>query len=735
MLSFLFDNSKEMIPKDTPTENNPKNLLEDFLSGITPAVNPAFDEESTYVANTLNDYTLEDFTNPEISDETQQRLSYLQGIVKQIEAIQVDSKPFDFSKQNYKLDYKNLLNVAQLEAVTHVKGPALVIAGAGSGKTRVIVYRVVFLIENGVTPSQILLLTFTRKSAKEMTDRVQVLLQEKSQNNITGGTFHSFANHILRKYSNLIQLSPNFTIIDNEDSIDTIDLIRTELKFNKKTKAFPAAARIQEILSSSRNRQISIGVVIEKEFSGLLEYVADIELICTGYLKYKQLSAILDYDDLMEVFLDKLKTNYMFRETLQREFSYIMVDEFQDTNSVQREIAEILAAKHRNIMVVGDDSQSIYSFRGANFENILRFPESFKDARVIKLQQNYRSNKPILELTNSIIEKAKIGYRKKLFSDIEHTLKPTVKRLFNQEEESVFIVDKIQETKERGVSLGQVAVLCRAAWHWRYVELELNKRGIPYVVVGGLKFSERKHIRDVVAFLRIALNPLDAVAWHRILKLIDGVGEVTAKSLTKQIREKNGELDHTAHHGKKYYPELLKLNALFVELTSKTKSIAAKIQHIKSYYSPILQSREPDFNIRLTDLDVLSDLAQKYSELDKFLSDFALDPPSKYFQDKTTPLIDESEDKAVTISTVHSAKGLEWHTVFVNHALDGLFPSVKALKNIQELEEERRLFYVACSRAKESLYITLPAFLTSYNAFFSYPSRFIVEIDKQQYDQ
>ncbi|MFZ0283046.1 MAG: ATP-dependent helicase, partial [Bacteroidales bacterium] len=632
----------------------------------------------------------------------------------------------------YKINYSQELNPAQLEAATNINGPVLVIAGAGSGKTRVIVYRVAFMMENGIDPGDILLLTFTRKAANEMLGRVQQLLKDSSAGKVFGGTFHAFSNYILRKYANLLNIPVNFTIIDEEDSADTIDLIRSELKIEKREKAFPRKNRIQEIISSARNRNITIREVIENEFSGLNEFIENIELINQGYEKYKKICRIFDYDDLMEVLRNSLRDNIEFRRSLHNSFRYLMVDEYQDTNIVQKEITEYLAEGSGNILVVGDDSQSIYSFRGANYENILRFPQKYPGCRVVKIEENYRSNQKILDFTNDIILNAKIGYKKRLYSRIIKETLPEVRKFYDQEAEAGFIVDKILEYREQGIALNQIAVLVRAFWHARYIEVELNKRSIPYIAVGGLKFNERKHVKDVISYLRIIQNPYDAVAWHRVLKYLPGVGMVTARKIMETIITERG-MDINAFEKAKFAEGLRRLALMIDKAKPDTVPISGKIEFIKEYYAPVLQEREYDFQIRLLDINVLIELASKYESLEKFLTEFALDPPARNFGTKTVPLIDEGEDKPLTISTIHSAKGLEWYSVIIPHALDGLIPSVRALNDIEELEEERRLFYVACSRAKQDLIITMPSYVASYNAFLSYPSRFLAEISKDKF--
>ncbi len=706
-------------------------LLEDFLGELEDAeVTPG---ESKSSLPEIYNLTPDDYPEVEIPEESKERIEELRKIAESIEQkkhkLEYVSK--ELVKGDYRIDYANHLNEAQLTASTTTQGPLLVIAGAGSGKTRVIVYRVSYLLENNVDPGRILLLTFTRKAAHEMLTRVEQLLKDTRAGKVMGGTFHSFAVHVLRKYAGLLNLPHNFTIIDTADSEDTIDLIRTELKYNQKDKKFPKKKRLQKIISGSRNRNMTIRDFVERFYSGLIDYVQDIELIYNGFTRYKEMSNIFDFDDLMEFLRNSLRDKPRFRKRLQEDFDYIMVDEFQDTNVVQKEIVDWLAAKHRNLMVVGDDSQSIYAFRGANYENILRYPQQFPDCKVVKIEKNYRSSRNILDFTNNIIDHSIIGYKKKLYSDIESYNLPTVKRFYDEEEEAAFIVSKVLELREQNVPLNEIAVLNRADWHNRYIQTELNKRGIPYVVVGGFKFNERMHIKDMIAYLRIILNPHDSVAWHRVLKLLPGIGKVTAGNIVREVR-KSGEIELDKFMGKKFFIQLRQLRDVLNRAADEKLYVNERLQILKDYYAPILEKKETDYQSRLLDIDVLIDLAKKYDTIERFLSDFALEPPSRSLSGETTPLIDESEERPMTISTVHSAKGLEWNTVIIPHALDGLFPSIRA-KDLEEIEEERRLFYVACSRAKEQLFITFPGVLYSYNAVFTYPSRFLAEIHKDRF--
>jgi DNA helicase II / ATP-dependent DNA helicase PcrA len=722
------------------TENSETNPADDKTSGksfldsiesLAIRQRSGFPENLAVRTTELPDITINDYPEVESSDRTAKKIDELNSIISSIE--NKPSKPAEINLDKaYRINYKNELNPAQLEAVTTINGPVLVIAGAGSGKTRVIVHRVAFMMENGINPEDILLMTFTRKAASEMLGRVQQLLKNNAAQKVFGGTFHAFSNYVLRKYANMLGIPSNFTIIDEEDSADTIDLIRSELKIEKKEKAFPRKNRIQEIISSARNRNLTIRDVIENEFSGLRDFVESIELINHGYEKYKKICKIFDYDDLMDVLRDSLRDNPGFRKRLQDEYKYIMVDEYQDTNIIQKEIVEYLSERSRNVLVVGDDSQSIYSFRGANYENILRFPQKYPDCRIVKIEENYRSNQKILDFTNDIILNAKIGYKKHLWSKIVYEAVPQVRKFYDQESEAEFIVDKILEYREKGVDLSQVAILVRAFWHARYIEVELNKRSIPYIAVGGLKFNERKHVKDVISYLRIIQNPYDAVAWHRVLKYLPGVGMVTARKIIEMILTEKG-VDTDAVEKSKFTEGLKSLTTMINRAKDNTVTIPQKIEFIKDYYTPLLQSREYDYQIRLLDINVLIDLSSKYDSLEKFLAEFALDPPSRNFGTKTVPLIDESEDKPLTVSTIHSAKGLEWHSVIIPHALDGLIPSVRSLNNLEEIEEERRLFYVACSRAKQDLLITMPSYVATYNAFLSYPSRFLVEINRDKF--
>ena len=676
--------------------------------------------------------TLASYSHPKITKEVKEKIEKFKKISESIELKILPEEDY-VDETTFKIKYKTELNKEQYTAVRTTEGSLLVIAGAGSGKTRTIIYRLAYLIEKGIEPNKILLLTFTRKASNEMLERANTLLKNNKCNSVMGGTFHSFSNYILRKYYKILNIMPNFTIVDTSDSEDIIDLIRQEMKFDKKDKAFPKKSRIQTIISRARNLDTSIDNVIKTEYKGLSDFIEEIRIIEQAFYEYKKANNILDYDDLMEFLRNSLRDNEDFRTKVQNNFEYIMVDEFQDTNSIQKDIIDLIAMKTKNLMVVGDDSQSIYGFRGANVENILIFPETYPDCKVIKIEQNYRSTQNVLDLTNNIVRSSVIGYKKELFSDKTSNIKPIVKKFFSQQDEAKFIVDQILAYREKNIPLNEIAVLYRSSFQSNYVQAELTKRNIPYVVYGGIKFTERRHVKDIISYLRVIFNPYDSVSWNRILKIVPSVGNATASKIINEIQEKNGVFELDSFKGKKFYPELIKLKDAIDQAKDDFITISKKVEILKSYYAEILKKLEDDYAERLLDVDVIYSLSANYEKLEKFLSDFALDPPSTKFQDKTTPLTDETEEKSVVLSTIHSAKGLEWNTVFVTHLLDGLLPSSSSLYKIENVEEERRLFYVACTRAKENLFLTMPSSVSLWDAFLTLPSRFIIELEKHRY--
>lgn len=628
------------------------------------------------------------------------------------------------SVSNYKVDYEKELNDAQLEAVKTQKGAVLVVAGAGTGKTKTLTYRCARLIEDGINPENILLLTFTKKAAKEMLNRASLVLDERCDK-VSGGTFHSFANLILRKYSALLGLKNNFTIMDSADCEDVI-LHITNTLFPKKEKRFPKKSTILEIYSKSVNKETPTKEIIEKEYFNFLEVSDKIIEIHKAYVKYKRENSILDYDDLLLYLKFLLNDHENIRKKLSNQYKYIMVDEYQDTNTLQADIVKLLASEHNNVMAVGDDAQSIYAFRGANYRNILDFPNIFPDVKIIKLEQNYRSTQNILKLTNAIISKAQQGYKKELFSQIESFEKPAIIRAINSQTEADFIVQKILELLDEGLELGDICVLARNARMSYNLEIELSKANIPFQKFGGPKFMEAAHIKDIIAHLRVILNPDDTISLNRILLLLKGIGAKAALEIIPFMQKK--EYNQNLLPGK-YSRSLTPLFKVLVKNDQNDWSLADLVDEIIKYYKPILKEKYDDWQKREKDLEHFSYLSSQYKKLDTFLSDLALEPPEKSVEGMYKKNI---KDDCLTISTIHSAKGLEWDCVFIVGAVDGRFPSAYSFNSFNETEEELRLMYVATTRAKSKLYISYPIDMYDYSTqmILTKPSRFLDDLDE-----
>ena len=640
-----------------------------------------------------------------------------------------------FVEKNYRIDYENELNKEQLLAVSLIDKPLLVIAGAGTGKTRVITYKVAYLIENNIPSSNILLLTFTRKAAKEMIDRVHNLLQvSPEQSRVFGGTFHSFAARILRIYGELIELAP-FTILDTEDVKNLIDLVKKEKGLVKKgDKPFPKNGVVQKIMSRAHNLDVNIREVIETYYEDQVpsQYKEEVEVLIQEVQKYKKEHNMLDYDDLISTLCYYLHHNEVFLQRIRARFSYVLVDEYQDTNSKQRELVELIVGKRMGVTVVGDDSQSIYGFRGANYENILRFPESFPECVSVKLEENYRSTQEILNFTNQVIDNNQLVFYKRLHSS-QHKHKPVVHQTIDQIQEAQYIVEQLKRVQqESGLTYSDFSVLTRASWHSVFVQTELVRNNIPFIVVGGLKFQEKRHIKDVIAFLKIVVNPFDTIAWHRILNLIEGIGNVKATDIVASVLANNGDISFSGYYKQKYYPDLLKYEKLYSEVRDQSLNPKQTLEKALSVYIPLLENIEPDYEQRLIDLDILVTLSGEYRSMNSFLTNFSLDPPNSSQND--IAVIDDKYKDVVVVSTIHSAKGLEWHTVFIPHLIEGAFPSARALYSLQDIEEERRVFYVAATRAKQNLFLTLPSYVSIRGSEFIKPSRFLAEINLSAFE-
>ncbi len=629
------------------------------------------------------------------------------------------------------IDYRQELNEGQHSAVTAMEGPLLVIAGAGTGKTRTLVYRVARLVDLGIDPQSILLLTFTRRAAEEMLRRASLLIDNRCEK-VAGGTFHSFANMVLRQYGRKIGLASAFTIMDRTDSEAVIQHLRTEMGLNTKEKRFPRKQTVAEIHSMALNKQITISELIERDYPHLHESLDDLLTLCERYTNYKRERILLDYDDLLTQLRDLLADHEEVRCHLSDRYRYILVDEYQDTNRLQSQIIRLLAATHNNVMVVGDDAQSIYSFRGANFRNIMDFPADFPGTKLIYLEENYRSTLPILTFTNEIIRRAKERYEKNLFSRKENGEVPLLVRAENEQMQSRFVCQKVLELREEGVPLWDIAVLFRSSFHSFDLEIELTRHNIPFVKRGGFQFMESAHIKDLLAHLRITYNHLDTVSWGRALLLLEGVGAQLCQKVIQWVSEGGLPWERLRSFNAKGKVAMgLKTLAQVLEACAEWTRPPQQAQYLTQYYLPILKRKYPDDHPKRTrDLEHFLGMTERYNSLERLLSDMALEPPA----DSVAGVLAVNPDEGpLVLSTIHSAKGLEWHSVFIIWALEGRFPSFYNVNTEEELEEERRLLYVAATRAKVNLYISYPSkvYDRSMSTVLSRPSQFIEDIPEE----
>jgi DNA helicase-2/ATP-dependent DNA helicase PcrA len=645
------------------------------------------------------------------------------------------SKPV-IDESRFVINYKNELNPAQFDAVSALDGAYLVIAGAGTGKTRTLVYRVARLVELGYDPKSILLLTFTRKAANEMMNRASILLDNRCSK-VNGGTFHSFANLILRRYAKAAGLDSSFTILDQSDSEDIINLIRSQAGFISKEKRFPNKQTLEKVFSLSINTGKPVKDLIEEDFPHFIEQLDKILDIQKVFINYKHKNNLLDYDDLLVYLKNLLLESGLPAKSLLSSIKYVMVDEYQDTNKLQAEIIKGLTQFNNNIMVVGDDSQSIYSFRGADFKNIMEFPKLFKNVKIIQLEENYRSVQPVLNFTNHVIEKAIEKYPKNLFTRKTGGELPVIVAAATENLQSKFIVEKILDLREEGVPLRDIAILFRSSFFSFDLEIELAKANIPFQKFGGMKFIETAHVKDVLAFLRIAANPKDVISWYRVLLLHEGVGPKTAQKILDELAtarltikanpESNASFsEETSSH--KYSDKIAGLFQLLYKLHTVKSLPSEKAQLVMDYYYPLFKDKYDDYNKRNKDLEILLNITQNYKSLDNLLADLAIEPIIDSVIDIGA---EDKENEFVTLSTIHSAKGLEWHSVFIIHLVEGFFPSSRSADKLETLEEERRLMYVASTRAKQNLFISYPMNIFDREAgmTLSKPSRFITEIN------
>ncbi len=658
------------------------------------------------------------------------------------------------------------LNTAQREAATFGDGPLLVIAGAGTGKTKTLAARVANLIERGVAPDRILLLTFTRRAAAEMIARAGHLTGQTTAGRVWGGTFHSVANRLLRHYGRAIQLAPDFTVMDQGDAADLMNLIRNELGVARNDRRFPRKETLVAIYSRTVSAETKLKDVLKRHFPWCEDDFEDIRVIFQAYTQRKREQNVLDYDDLL-LYWNALLNASGTGEVVAERFEHVLVDEYQDTNAVQARILQGLRRTNRNIMVVGDDAQSIYSFRAATVRNILDFPKQFPGAHVVTLEQNYRSTQPILAASNAVMADARQRYTKNLWSTRESEQRPILVTCVDEAEQSIAVARRIVSHLEEGIPLIRQAVLFRVGYHSDQLEVELARRNIPFHKYGGLKFIESAHIKDMLAFLRILENPYDEISWFRVLLLLDGIGPAGARRIVAALGVRAAErtvesgrsaglsplrrlLDHppaipsAARKPFESLRETLRacLGAAEPEAPARPSRkkrttrkdarprldaaaavgdpgdgaspalpgpaeipLVSQIERIRHFYDPIFRNRYDNAAMRSRDLEQLEQIAAGYPTRGRFISDLTLDPPTSTSDLAQPPFLEEDY---LTLSTIHSAKGCEWDVVYIIHAADGAIPSDMAVSDQDGVDEERRLFYVAMTRAKDRLYIYFP---------------------------
>ena len=654
------------------------------------------------------------------------------------------------------IDYAAELNEQQLAAVTAPPGPLLVIAGAGSGKTRTLTYRVAYLLENGIDPRNILLLTFTNKAARQMLDRVANLLPVDASG-LWGGTFHSVGNRMLRRHGSALGYSSGFTIMDREDQKDLINTVVASAGIDPKEIRFPKGDVLAEIFSFVVNTETPMKELLAEKFPYFLPLLDKIKDVHARYEKKKKATNSMDFDDLLEKTLLMLRHHEGVGAFYRQQFQFILVDEYQDTNKIQADLIDTLARDHRNVMVVGDDAQSIYSWRGANFKNILEFPKRYPDAQVFKIEMNYRSVPEVLEVANAAIASNVEQFRKNLAPTRDsNAVKPAVVALNDGSEQAQFVAQRILELRDEDVDLNDIAVLYRAHYHAIELQLELSRRGIPYQITSGIRFFEQAHIKDVTSFLRFAANPRDEVAFKRMVKLLPGIGNRSADNLWNAWGKSIGAVAAVADRG----PEATSAptgvsdpgynfgeHLLGMKVGARSKKSWEQLAHTLDEIAPTGQPNAPsemimsvveaiyddyaklnftNYELRREDLNQLAAFARQFKDVHEFLSQLALisNVDAEAAPNQT------SDKEAVNLSSVHQAKGLEFHTVFIIWLTDGMFPSARSLDTRDALEEERRLFYVAITRARDELYLTFPHMRLSggYGDVFQRPSRFLKEI-------
>ncbi len=647
----------------------------------------------------------------------------------------------------HRINYAEELNAQQLAAVQAPPGAALVIAGAGSGKTRTLTYRVAYLLEQGIAPSNILLLTFTNKAAREMLERVEALLPSQTQG-LWGGTFHSIGNRILRRHAVEAGFAPGFSIMDREDQLDLLKPVIAALGIDPKDKRFPKAEVVSDILSLALNTGEPLELILEERYPYFLEFQEEIGQIRQAYELRKQKANALDFDDLLEKPLRLLRQHEAIARRYRQQFQFILVDEYQDTNRLQADFIDALGREHGNVMVVGDDAQSIYSWRGANFRNILDFEKRYPGATTYKIETNYRSIPEVLEVANAAIAENTEQFRKQLAPARQASgVRPALVPLESSNDQALFIAQHILALQDQGVDLQQIAVLYRAHYHSMEIQMELTRHGIPFSITSGLRFFEQAHTKDAAAFLKFVVNPRDEVAFKRMAQLLPGVGGRSAEKLwlavETALREPGVQFSFAdlliplkvPAKAKKAWEQLAyTLDEIAPE--GKPTSPAVMLHSvIEAVYDDYLRSKFPNYDQRREDLHTLENFARQYENAEEFLEQLALltGPESTDLAGRPG----SGDPERVTLSTIHQAKGLEWRVVFLVWLTEGMFPSARSIETREGIEEERRLFYVAVTRAEDELYLTYPLIRLNagYGEAVQRPSRFIGEIPREKLEE
>jgi DNA helicase-2/ATP-dependent DNA helicase PcrA len=649
------------------------------------------------------------------------------------------------------IDYARELNEQQLAAVTAPPGPSLVIAGAGSGKTRTLTYRVAYLLEQGIPADRILLLTFTNKAAKEMMRRVANLLGQELAT-LWGGTFHAIGSRILRQHAMLIGYERDFTILDREDAKHLITTCVAESEIDVKATRFPKAEVLGEIFSLAVNTHKSVEEILNEQYGYFAQLAAHIDGIQQRYAARKQASNGMDFDDLLVLWLRLLQEQADIREHYQRRFQFLLVDEYQDTNKLQSDLIDLLAARHHNLMVVGDDAQSIYAWRGANFQNILHFPKRYPEAKIYKIETNYRSTPEILQVANAAITANVNQFAKELAPARKSGIKPAVVVSNDASEQAAFVAQRVLELREEGVDLNKMAVLYRSHFHALELQLELTKRNIPFSITSGIRFFEQAHIKDVTGYIKLVSNPRDELAFKRVVQLLPGIGGKGADKLWKQFSAALAALsakestEDTAQQGQRVAASSLQACASGVPKKATVawaqfvatmgqlegpgvRGNASKMIRlvIEAGYEDHLKENYANYRSRLEDLEQLAVFAQQFATVEDFLTQLAL--LTNLDADEDRPVTNDDEE--LRLSTIHQAKGLEFDVVFVIMLCEGLFPSARSLESQDGEEEERRLMYVAITRARNELYLSYPLVRVGYGTSgdaLQHPSRFLREI-------